>query len=454
MWLPRRSLKLALALTAMLGLALSAQAGQLSGQVRWTGQVQLKSATVVPKGATLTIAAGSRVLVSDASAGISVQGRILVEGSEAAPVVFAAPEGWVGIDLVEGEPSRFRHVRFSKAMAAISSIATPFEVSHGEFRDCETAIKLLRETSPLIEASLFIDNGIGIDNEMKSAPTIRDNRFSGHKRSAILASHNSSGPVTGNRFENNQQAITLLQKYPDRIADNAFVGNESAILCNQTQSSPLIENNRFIDNGYGLTNVSFSYPTVRNNLFRGNRTAVHNDQYGSPLLERNSLVQNGTAVHNNRKSNPRLLGNLIEANELALFCDYSSYPEVKGNNFLDNRMAVKLGIYQSADWEKRSGSRAIVQREAAARQSQNPMLANAPTEFSDFVDVSDNWWGAQTAQLKAAGKDGNPAMFHDRKDQPKVVYEGFGPEEYRLDRIVYHPWREQLVAEVGCQGLQ
>jgi hypothetical protein len=145
--------------------------------------------------------------------------------------------------------------------------------------------------------------------------------------------------------------------------------------------------------------------------------------------------------------------NLFEKNKLVLFCDFSSYPEVRQNNFVDNAMGVKLGIYQSADWEKRSGSKPLMQREASARQSQNPLLAKVPTEFTDVVDVSGNWWGKETAQLVAAGEKGNVAFFFDRHDQPEVSYEkeGYGPGVFRLDRIQFAPWLKETVPGAGVK---
>ncbi|NIQ95422.1 MAG: hypothetical protein GWN87_15390 [Desulfuromonadales bacterium] len=112
-------------------------------------------------------------------------------------------------------------------------------------------------------------------------------------------------------------------------------------------------------------------------------------------------------------------------------------------------MAVELGIYQSADWEKRSGSKPLMQKEAVARKSKNRMLSQAPTEFRDFVDVSGNWWGEATAEMKEAGAGANLPFFHDRRDKEWVTYEGFGPDSYRIDRVVYHPWLDKPVAEVG-----
>lgn len=451
----RRKLPDILTALALLGLtALPVPAADLPGATRWSGEFRLTEAVSVPQGATLTIAAGTRVIASSADAAIAVSGRLQVEGTPTAPVTFETPAGWRGIQFVEGEKgSRIRHARFARAAAAISTIATDFTLSNSEFQGCEFAVKLEREASPIIENNWFADNGIGISNEMKSAPTIRNNRFSGHTKSAIVASHGSRGPVTGNRFVENQQGIGLIQRYEGVIADNHFSGNDTAIFCNQTQNTPRIERNRFEGNKVAVANVSFAYPAVVNNHFLDNGTALHNDQYGSALIEHNLFRGNKTALHNNKKSNPKVTLNRFEKNELALFCDFSSYPEVKQNNFIDNAMGVKLGIYQSADWEKRSGSKPLMQREASARQSQNPLLGKVPTEFSDVVDVSGNWWGADTARLAAAGEKGNVTIFFDRHDQPEVSYEqeGFGPGKFRLDRIHFAPWLKEAVAGAGVR---
>jgi hypothetical protein len=171
-------------------------------------------------------------------------------------------------------------------------------------------------------------------------------------------------------------------------------------------------------------------------------------------VERNLFRGNETALYNYRKSNPMVRLNRFEGNQVALFCDFSSYPEVKNNDFLDNPMAVKLGIYQSADWEKRSGSKPLMQQEAAARQTKNPLLASAPTNFTDVVDVSGNYWGKETAHMKATGDKGNLAIFHDRHDQPEVSYEsaGYGPGTFRLDLIRFAPWLAEPVAGSGPAG--
>lgn len=425
------------------------------GETVWQGEVTVDEPVRVPRGSRLVIAAGTVVLVKIPAAQIDVSGTILVKGTVASPVRFESPQGWQGISFVEAEKgSEFSAVLFTSAETAISSIATDFKVVDSVFSDCGFAIKLLRESSPLIEKNRFENNDMAIDNEMRSAPTIKNNIFIGQRKTAILASHNSRGRIADNRFEKNEQGIGLLQTYPDRIENNIFIDNKLALYCNQTKSTPMIKGNRFERNEMALVNYSFAYPAVEDNIFIDNKMAIRNDQYGSPLVKHNLFRGNGTAIYNYRKSNPVVENNLIEKNDLALFCDYSSYPKVKKNNFSDNKMAVELGIYQSADWEKRSGSKKLMQKEALARKSKNQMLSQAPTKFIDRVDVTGNWWGNSTKIMAKAGADANMPFFYDRIDKEWVTYEGFGPDSYRIDLIVYRPWLEKPVKLAGPRKAQ
>lgn len=439
-----------LSLGCFLLLAAPVLAAPLKNNTTWSGAVTLKEMVTVEAGATLTLAPGTTVRATSADAGIAVAGTIKVNGSAAAPVVLSGVKGWKGIMLNEtgAAPHRIDYARFSDAENGISLMAGQVDIRHSEFRNCETGVKLVREGKLLLEDSLFEKNGTGVANEMKSNVTIRRNRFSGHTQTAIVASHGSGGPIEGNTFEKNEQAIGLMQTYPGKLAKNRFLHNKVGIYCNQTQNTPHILDSTFENNEIAIVNFSFAYPVIEGSTFLNNGTAIRNDQFGSPKLTRNLLRGNKLAIYNYRKSNPVIEYNLIDANDKALYCDFSSYPLVKNNNFTGNKLAVELGIYQSADWEKRSGSKAIVQKEAESRNSKNPMLANAPTTFKDFVDVSGNWWGNDTKALIANPK-GNHPFYYDRKDKAKVTYDGFGPDSYLLDEIRYHPWLSAPVATVG-----
>lgn len=419
---------------------LQAQALKIEQAIQWQGLVELTGPVSVAANGILRIAAGTQIKVSDPTYGISVQGQLLIEGSKEEPVIFDSVQGWQGISFVEALPgSRIVHARFSNCAQALGIIATSPLISSSRFTNCEAAVKLLRESSAEILDNQFTDNGLGVGIEMRSSPRIVGNNFKGHKKSAIVASNNSRGLIENNQFEKNEQGVGLLQQYPDKIRKNSFIENRVGLYCYQTQNTPLVEDNLFRGNEYGLVNYSFSFPAVKNNRFIGNKTALQNDQFGSALVEHNLFEGNDTAIYNNRKSNPKIRMNSFSDNKIGLFIDYSSYPLVRQNNFEKTGEGARLGIYQSADWEKRSGSKQLVMKNAQQRGSKNTMLGQAPTKYVDIVDLTENWWGENTVTLDSALTDQNLPFFYDRKDKPTVIYEGFGPDSYRLDEIRFQP---------------
>jgi parallel beta-helix repeat protein len=429
--------------------------GRLESGTRWQESVRLTGSVEIPPGVTLEIAPGTEVRVESPDHRMLVRGRLRGKGTAEAPIVFSTPAQWQGIEFMEPDGrSYIDFARFEGGAVFVSGFAAHLDVRGTEFRAAETAVNLVRDCVLRVEKSRFFGNETGIRMQMKSRAEIIDSRFEKHDVSAIVSSHGSRASVTGNVFNGNEQAIGIQGKFPGEIRDNHFRDNRVGIFCNQSQNTPVISGNRFEDHENALVNLSFSYPVVQRNSFIANQTAMRNDQFGSAGVFHNLFAGNGTAVHNNRKSNPELEKNIFRENELALFCDYSSYPRVKNNNFIGNEMAVKLGTYQSADFEGREGSRGLVMQQAQQRRSRNPLLDQAPDAFSDRVDVSGNWWGDRTAILEDAGEDGNLAFFHDRHDQPTVRYEGWGEKEFTLDRVVFAPWLEAPVADAGPEVKQ
>ncbi len=424
----------------------------IKAKQRWSGSVELDRPLQVAPGAVLEISAGTQVKVLSETSKLTVRGRLLVLGSEAEPVVFSTPPQWQGIEFVEAEAySRIEHARFFNCQQGISLIATSPRLRHNSFEDCEVGVQLLRESNTLLESNRFINNRFGLKVSMRSAPKVINNRFERNQQVAMEVSNNSRGLIEGNLFSDNVLGLSLQRTFAGKVRGNQFRNNEIGLYSYQSKNTPSIENNLFQGNEVGLSAFTFSYPAVRNNRFIDNQTAINNDQFGSALVEFNLFRNNDTAIYNNRKSNPQVKNNQFEGNELVLFCDYSSYPQVKQNNFIDNKTVAKLGIYQSADWEKRVGSKKLVRKESMARKSQNPLLDQAPTEFSDRVDLSGNWWGELTDKMIAAGADANLEILYDRRDKRQVSYPGFGDGSYLLDQIDYAPWLEQQVDDAGPQ---
>lgn len=445
-----RILKLFFIGLCLLSSLAEAETLKIEDSVVWQGQVELTDTLVIGAEGVLIIKAGTHIKIAAPEHQIMVYGRLHIEGTAQQPVVFDTVAKWQGIHFVEAAAdSVIAYAQFRDCLDAVSVIATSPKIVNTQFQNCAAGIKLLRESNSLVRDNLFNKNDVGLSIEMRSNPQVKGNQFIQNRVSGILASNKSRGLITKNIFEKNQQAIGLLQPYTDNVKENIFRENHVGIYCYQTQSTPSIEANLFEKNVLALVNFSFSFPSVRNNRFIDNQTALKSDQFGSAAIEHNLFQNNETAIYLNRKSNARIKLNQFTANKLALLIDYSSYPQVQQNNFNQITQAARLGIYQSADWEKRSGSKPLLLKEAKARGSKNPVLRQAPAQFNDVVDLSSNWWGEENSRLSQATNAENLPQFHDRKDQPTVVYEGFGPDSYALDEIQFQPVLRAPVKDAG-----
>ncbi|MBE0502525.1 MAG: hypothetical protein IBX46_00180 [Desulfuromonadales bacterium] len=194
---------------------------EITGNELWSGRIEIDGDVVIAENASVRIAPGSEIVFLPPSAGkdrltdhphfvgseLIVRGRLLAEGTAAAPITFraldpAAPAGsWGAINLVQSAGSRFSHCRFTQADSALHSQEADVEVvcstfsrnlvgvrfhssrikvSNNTFRGNGTAIRF-HFGAPVIEGNLLMENDKGLF--VTSFP--RDYRISGN---AILAS--------------------------------------------------------------------------------------------------------------------------------------------------------------------------------------------------------------------------------------------------------------------------
>jgi len=424
--------------------------GKIVDEVRWSGEVVLDRPLQVEPGATLVLEPGTRVRIQSPGLSFHVKGRLVAQGTQEMPVRFEAPPDWEGILFLEsGDLSSLEYMEFKGVKSALRFIAASAQIRHLTFRDCQIAVQLLKQSDSRIEGNRFVDNEIALKNEMKSHPLIRGNRFVGNRNAGIVAGNNSRGLIEENLFENNRNGIVLTGPYEDSIQKNKFISNGAAIYCSKSQATPEIANNLFEKNDVGVYNNFFAFPSLVDNRFVNNVTAVSNDRFGSARILHNLFSGNEKALSNNRKSQAVVEKNVFTKNALVFYSNYSSYPVVNENIFSDNKVVGYLDIHMSADFEAREGSKSIVREESKAFKTQNPMLEQAPEQFEDFLDLSQNWWGEDTARLESAGPDANLDLFFDRHDMPEVEYEGYEGKRYALDRVVYAPWLEAPVPDAG-----
>ncbi|MCF6177834.1 MAG: hypothetical protein L3J63_00385 [Geopsychrobacter sp.] len=132
-------------------------------EILWQGEVRLDGPVQVSAQGVLRIAAGTKIIISNPADKISVQGQLVIDGSQERPVVFATSKGWQGISFIEAaKGSRIVHAQFSDCAQALGIIATSPLIKGNSFIRCDAAIKLLRESSAEIRDNHFADNGLGL----------------------------------------------------------------------------------------------------------------------------------------------------------------------------------------------------------------------------------------------------------------------------------------------------
>ncbi len=411
----------------------------------WQGTVELQQAVLVAAGAELRIAPGTVIRPLQPEFELRIEGALSAIGTAQQPIDFSAPAGWRGVVLAQSaRQSRFEHVSFSGAETAISSTMSRFAVKQSRFHDCETAINLQRQSSPVVDGSDFTGNRIAIDIEMRSQVVLQNNRFADNE-TAILASHNSGGVVRKNEFVNNRTGVQLQHMFVGELTENRFTENATAVLCDQTLESPQILNNSFSGNQQAIISLLASKPLIHGNRFTGNQQALVNNQLGSPRVEQNLFSDNGIAITSERRSAPLVVRNQFAKNRLALLCDYLSYPKVRQNNFIGNRLAVKLGDYQSADKEKQGLVQGEVNQflQTSGRQGKHASFTAAP----GTVDLRDNWWGQADNPDSA---DLRSALFFDRVDSQWVTDVASG-QRFLRDLVRYSPWLSEPVEHAGVK---
>jgi parallel beta-helix repeat protein len=192
----------------------------IDGDTSWSGEIRVGGVVHVRKGATLTILPGTRVLFARKSfpgtdghegfvaPGIRVEGRIVAEGTEEAPIRFAgegpaAPASWDKILFTFSEGNRFAHCVFEGARYAFHSHFSGISVRRCVFRDNEEGVRL-GTSRVLIEDSVFSGNLVRGINFRECRNEIRRNLVYGNGDGIFLHSKTGGSVIRENAIYANR----------------------------------------------------------------------------------------------------------------------------------------------------------------------------------------------------------------------------------------------------------
>ncbi len=419
--------------------ARAAEPVTLEGTVTWSGERQLAVPTTVAPGATLVLEAGT-VLRTEGEGQLVVAGALYALGTEAAPVRLLGSKETEAA-LIEANDGaaviRLHRVEASGAKSAVTVRGGFLGITSSRFLGNDAALTLDLKATGEVRDVVLEKNQVGLSVGNSARARVVGLTAVGNR--VGVGVHNSAElDLTASAFRENTAGYVQQNQCNVRIDGTAFEGNQVGADLRQTRRSPRIAFCTFRKNEAGVSASLFAHPFVDACDFRQNEVGFSADQFSGPFVRFSDFQGNGEAVRLDKKSNARLEGNLLRDNKVALFADYSSYPKVGGNRFQDNEWHVRLGIYQSSDWERRQGSRAIMMGTAKEAGTRNPFLMEGQVPPGEGIfSVAGNAFDAETAAEMAAGPDANLTRFWDGRDQGPVRYEGFGEGEYAVDVIQY-----------------
>src|SRR5206468_2536949 len=111
------------------------------------GEVRLTAAKVVPAGKTLAICAGSSVTAAGPTVGLTVQGKLVVQGEAGKPVKFAGAQGgstdWTGIAVAAGGEVSATQLEIRNARTALETKpGAAFTIDHLVIESCDAMLVL------------------------------------------------------------------------------------------------------------------------------------------------------------------------------------------------------------------------------------------------------------------------------------------------------------------------
>lgn len=172
----------------------------------WYGTVRVDSTVTVPKGSSLVIAPGTRVLFAKGS-GLTVQGKLEAAGKRAQKITFSAQEPredslWDEIILEYADGSRIENCVFEYATWGLHSHFTNLTVTDSLFRNNSGGLRF-RSGPMLVTRSVFTGNGIGI-RSYRGNGVIRENLITDNDIGIFVREKGSGLNITANNLAGNR----------------------------------------------------------------------------------------------------------------------------------------------------------------------------------------------------------------------------------------------------------
>lgn len=306
----------------------------------------------------------------------------------------------------------------------------------------KVAFKVSKSTTGSVDDITIKDSEIGFVTELKAKVFVNNGNFYDNK-TAFIADQAGVADVRNSNFYKNNIAIGVNLDGGIRIYNSNIYDNEGGIVFTKHIGS-IINENSFRNNKVAIYAEYMTNINIEKNQFNKNDTAIKFYQLVNGRIRGNNFVKNNNAISLEKKTNPDIRYNTFTENKVGVFCDFSSYPVITLNNFLNNELHIKLGKYQSADFENTTSSYLTQMQEMLTQQSKRLSPGEQKRKiYAGEVFAKKNYWDEKTR--KEIDSVENVSTIYDGYDMKEVAYEGFGDHKYKIDVVALKPYLTDLV---------
>jgi hypothetical protein len=267
----------------------------------WGGEVLVDGTVMVAPAATLTVAPGAvvRFAFRDSDGDgvgeseIFLQGRLLAEGTSAAPIVFTALEGdgpgrWGAINLMgsDAAESRLAWALVERSFRGLHGHFSRFRAEHAVFRENHRSVQFQESTVALSDCSVsgsgsalrFRDSTAALDGLVVSGNTLG------------VQVLRSSFSLTGSSIVGNDLAGLHVRESEGSVAGSRFTGNAPGLRASDSRLS-VSGNVLAANNGAGIQLRRVEGQIADNRIAANAGNGVSTDSPGA-TLRRNALEAN------------------------------------------------------------------------------------------------------------------------------------------------------------------
>ncbi len=421
--------------------------------IEWKGKVALDKTLTIAEGEKLLILPGAEVAVKPGEkVAIRVLGALEVKGEEGRPVRIypegdVAPGSWTGIILQGSRESVIRHASLEGASSGLSLANATVSVSDSSFENCRQGVEVNQKALARLENCSFRKNLVGAVANLSGRVELVGSRFDSVREIGVVVQNGGSDRLEKCELRGGKRGLFALTNAPVEVVSSTFSSFEQGAVFRQVGKNSSVQGCTFENNVTGILSVQFSFEKISDCTFRNNKNAIDIREFSSPHVTHCNIVGNQLGINLFIKSNSLIDFNVLLNNRTGIMINYSSYPGIFSNNFERNDMHVKLGEFQSGDWEKRAGSKNISGREAARRGSRNIGAFKDERTYPQRVNARGNFWGTDLGDFESG--ETNLEKIWDGSDFGPVTYEGYGEEKYTIDRVDFSEWKREPVKEAG-----